>query len=245
MAGSMATDRLTHPRRPARSRAGRTGRRADRWSASEHAARSRAAALVFLVVYVVARLIPLGSRIDESLRGIRDGTTTAAVWAAALLNTMTAASVIVIALTLCLVVWRRSGLRAGVESALTIAIGPALAESLKAVLPAVGHRSGAHWVIGSSFPSGHTSTVTVLCLTLLTLAPSASPSPLSSAWGWMLRVTAFVVPIVIGVATIVTGWHRPGDVVGGVLVAIAVHHGVRAVSPRRATTGTRSSAATT
>lgn len=239
MTGPMATDRLTHPHRPAPTG---VGRGADRWSASQHAARARAAALALVVVYVLVRLIPVGSRIDESLRGVRDGTTAAAEWAAALLNTMTAVSVIVIALTLCVVVWRRAGLRAGVESAVTIAVGPALTETLKAVLPAVGHRTGAHWVIGSSFPSGHTATVTVLCLTLLTLAPS----PSSSTWGWMLRVPAFVLPIVIGVSTIVTGWHRPGDVVGGVLVAIAVHHGVRAVSRRRrATTATRSSATTT
>lgn len=245
MASSTATDRLTPLHRPARAG---VGRGADRWSASEHAVRARVAALAFIVVYVVARLVPLVSRVDEGLHGVHDGSGTAAEWAGALLGTMTPVSVIVIALLLCGLAWRRWGLRAAVEAALTIAVGPALAELFKAVLPVVGHRSEAHWVIGSSFPSGHTAIVTALCLTLLVVAPSrsASPSssPLSSVWGWLLRLLAFALPVAVGVSTVVTGWHRPGDVVGGALVAIAVHHGVRALSRRRATTGIRSSSAT-
>lgn len=244
MASSMAPDRLTHPRRPARGRVGRVSRRVDRWSASEHAARSRTAALAFLVVYVVARLIPLGSRIDESLRGAHHGGT-AAEWSGALLVTLTPSRTIVVALALCVAVWRRSGLRAGSESAVSIGLAFGLAESLKAVLPTVVLptvvlSTGPHLVIGSSFPSGHTATVTALGLTLLTLSPEPSPP-----WGWMLRGSATLLPLTVGVTLVVAGWHSAGDVVGGLLLAIAVHHGVRAVSRRRATTGTRLSAATT
>ncbi|MDN5767045.1 MAG: phosphatase PAP2 family protein [Humibacillus sp.] len=216
----------------------------DRWTASEHAVRARAAALALLVAYIVVRLVPLVSRIDEGLRGVHDGNGIAAGWAGALLGTMTPVSVVVIALLLCGLAWRRYGLRASVESALTIAVGPGLAELFKDVLPVVGHHSEAHWVIGSSFPSGHTAIVTVLCLTLLVVAPSRSSSFLSTTWGRMLRLLAFALPVAIGVSTVIVGWHQPGDVVGGVLVALAVHHGVRAVSRRRATTGTPSLSAT-
>lgn len=203
--------------------------------------RARAAALALVVVYIVVRLVPLVSRTDRGLRGVHDGTGVAAQWAGALLGTMTPVSVVAIALMLCGLAWCRWGLRAGVESALTIAVGPALAELFKAVLPVVGRRSEAHWVIGSSFPSGHTAIVTALCLTLLVVAPTCSTAPF---WGWLLRLLTFALPVAIGVSTVIVGWHRPGDVVGGVLVVLVVHRGVRAVSRRRATTGARSSSAT-
>lgn len=232
----MTTEQMTH-RSPAAG--GSKGRGAGPWPASDHAARARAAALAFAIVYVVARLVPLGAQLDERVRGGHDAGSVAAQWSADLLSLLTPVSVVTAALVLCIIAWRRSGLRASVETALAVALAPGLAETLKALLPAVSDRAGAHLAIGSSFPSGHVAAVTALCLALLAVLPTSSAPPSGMTWGAMLRAPVVLLPFVVGVATVLVGWHRPGDVVGGVLIAIVAHHGVRALT-RRATTGPRS-----
>ena len=240
MASSMTTDEMTTRNHSTR---GSAGRGAGRWPASEHAARTRTAALALVVVYVIARLVPLGSQLDESMRGVHDGSGVAEQGARDLLHTLTPASVVTVALVLCVVAWRRSGLRAGLETALAIGLAPGLAEAMKTVLPAISHRMGGHLVIGSSFPSGHVAAVTALCLAWLAVSSSPSSSlsssPASSSWRWVRRVPAVLLPVAVGVSTVLVGWHRPGDVVGGVLVALVAHHGVRALTRRQPWPGPR------
>jgi membrane-associated phospholipid phosphatase len=74
-------------------------------------------------------------------------------------------------------------------------------------------------VVGSSthnsFPSGHVAVATALLLAFaLVLPPAARP--------WVL-VPGSVAVVVVAASTMITGWHRLSDLVGGALVAGVLH----------------------
>lgn len=69
---------------------------------------------------------------------------------------------------------------------------------------------GVTWTMANSLPSGHmTVAASVLAAALLSVAPR---------WRWLLAATGAVYAAGTGIATVVVGWHRPGDVVAAVLV---------------------------
>ncbi|HEX6340346.1 phosphatase PAP2 family protein [Umezawaea sp.] len=74
-------------------------------------------------------------------------------------------------------------------------------------------------VVGSSahnsFPSGHVAVATALVLAFVLVLPPAVR--------WWALVPGVPVVVVVGASTMVTGWHRLSDLVGGVLVASALH----------------------
>ena len=74
-------------------------------------------------------------------------------------------------------------------------------------------------VVGSSthnsFPSGHVAVVTALVLAFLLVLPPAAR--------WWVLVPGAAAVVVVGASTMITGWHRLSDVVGGALVAAVLH----------------------
>ncbi|WP_433534022.1 phosphatase PAP2 family protein [Micromonospora sp. CA-249363] len=66
----------------------------------------------------------------------------------------------------------------------------------------------------NSFPSGHVAVATALALAFLLVAPGA-------ARRWLVVPAAAGVSV-IGAATMIAGWHRFSDVLGGVLLSLAL-----------------------
>lgn len=193
--------------------------------ASWHATRASWAVLALLTLYVGFSLTPVGSSLDQSMRAARDDSGTALVWLSNhLLDAIDALTVATATLGLTAVAWRRAGRVAGVETALGIGSALGLAEAMKTLLPTLSHGPDGHLVMGGSFPSGHVAVTTALVLATLAVA---GPRLMKVLW-----LPALVLPGLTAVATIAVGWHRPSDAMGGVLAAVAAHHGVRAFSSR-------------
>ncbi len=71
----------------------------------------------------------------------------------------------------------------------------------------------AAYAVGNSFPSGHVTLVASLGFACILVAPRALRTPVS--------IVVAVGIAAVGVSTIMSGWHRLADVVGGILVALA------------------------
>jgi membrane-associated phospholipid phosphatase len=84
--------------------------------------------------------------------------------------------------------------------------------------------------VTNSFPSGHTTVVTSLVLAVLLVSPRSSR--------WLVELAGSVSVAVIGVGTVVSTWHYPSDVIGGLLVpliwGLAVLATISVVEPSRA-----------
>lgn len=63
----------------------------------------------------------------------------------------------------------------------------------------------------NSFPSGHVAVATALVLVFLLVVPPAAR--------WFVLVPGAALVVVVAAATMITGWHRLSDLVGGALVA--------------------------
>lgn len=83
----------------------------------------------------------------------------------------------------------------------------ATAEMLKAGLPRPG---GGH--LRNSYPSGHTAGIGGLAAMALVLAPEQAAA---------VSAVGASATLAVGAATVVARWHRPSDVVGAALVAVA------------------------
>jgi membrane-associated phospholipid phosphatase len=67
----------------------------------------------------------------------------------------------------------------------------------------------------NSFPSGHVAVATGLLLAFMLVLPPAAR--------WWFFVPGAVGVVIIAAATMITGWHRLSDVIGGVLVAAVLY----------------------
>lgn len=216
-AGPLSTEHVTHI---CGSAAGAPDRE------SHHARRAGWAALVLLTLYVGFKLTPVGSSLDQSMRAARDDSGAVLLSLSRhLLGALSPVTVTAATMALTVLAWRRAGRVAGAEIVFGISLSLALAEAMKTVLPTLSHRPGGHLVLGGSFPSGHVAVTTGVVLALLSVT---GPRLMRLLW-----LPGIVLPAAVAVATIVVGWHRPSDAVGGVLAAVVAHHGVRAVTAHR------------
>lgn len=103
----------------------------------------------------------------------------------------------------------------GLAAALFVMVAGAnlTTQALKEVLERPNLLGRAAYAVGNSFPSGHVTLVASLGFACILVAPRAMRTPV--AIGVSLVVAA------VGVSTIMSGWHRLADVVGGILVALA------------------------
>jgi membrane-associated phospholipid phosphatase len=79
---------------------------------------------------------------------------------------------------------------------------------------------------GNSLPSGHTTLAVALGVALVVALPRAL-RPVAA-------VAATGAALLVGVATMVAGWHRPSDLVAAVAVVAGVGAAVRLVEELRA-----------
>ncbi len=107
--------------------------------------------------------------------------------------------------------------RGGFGLAVTVAIvivGPNVtSQVLKDLLERPNLLGTAAYAIGNSFPSGHVTIVASLGLACILVVPRQLRT--AAALGVAVLVGA------VGLSTIIAGWHRLGDVVGAVLIALA------------------------
>jgi hypothetical protein len=107
---------------------------------------------------------------------------------------------------------RRAALGAVVAGTMVVAV--LAAELLKELLPRPELVSGPGWLLRNSFPSGTAAVASAVAVGLLLVAPSRLR--------WAALPAGAIYAAVIGEATQATGWHRLSDVIGSVLVVIAV-----------------------
>lgn len=98
---------------------------------------------------------------------------------------------------------------------------------------------GLFYPLPNSFPSGHATAAASIAVGLILVVPPLLRAP--------VVVLSAVVIAVVGVSTLVTGWHRMADAVGGTFVAsswgaglgalLAWRHGVERAGPRAAELG--------
>jgi len=80
---------------------------------------------------------------------------------------------------------------------------------------------GLFYPLPNSFPSGHATAVASIAVGLLLVVPALLRAP-------VLVLSAAVVALV-GVSTLMTGWHRMADAIGGTVVATSWGAGVAAI----------------
>jgi membrane-associated phospholipid phosphatase len=114
---------------------------------------------------------------------------------------------------------RRAALGGVVAAAMIVSVGAA--ELLKAVLPRPELVTGPVWLLRNSFPSGTAAVASAVAIGALLVAPGRLR--------WLALAAGALYAAVIGEATQATGWHRLSDVVGSMLIVIAVASGALVV----------------
>lgn len=126
-------------------------------------------------------------------------------------------------------------------AALSVVIGANVTTQLlkQILLDRTDLLDGLFYPLPNSFPSGHVTAVASIAVGLLLVIPPLLRAP--------VVVLSAVVVAVVGVSTLVTGWHRMADAVGGTFVAtswgaglaalLAWRRGVQGVGPRTAELG--------
>ena len=168
-------------------------------------------AIAFVALYLTLVGTAVGQQLDEAaMRRLAAVDSTA--WAELILwgvsaSSMLVATGVVIAATALL-----RGRRAAVIGALAAGSVVLVAQLLKAGLERPMLLAGP---AGNSFPSGHVAAVLGLGVALVIALPRAGR--------WAVAVL-LVGPVagLTGLATVVLQWHRPSDVVGSLLLAIAI-----------------------
>jgi len=172
---------------------------------------------VFVVAYVIFVLMPAGQILDdEMLEAFRAEklTRTALTGALHWINLVT---ILLAAMVMVLLGAVRHRFTIGIVAVVSFAAAIVLAEAVKLVLPRPAHQPELDEALGrvgvDTYPSGHSTIITAGVIALL-WAWGATNRP---AW-----VVGAGVIIVVVSATVVAGWHRPSDGIGGISLAIAV-----------------------
>jgi membrane-associated phospholipid phosphatase len=164
---------------------------------------------VFLAVYAIFVHTGTGQHLDTvAINHVGQAASTRAA-VAVVLDWITRGLIVLVSVA-CVVIAairRRWVLAAG---ALVVVAGANLTtEVLKKV---VLDRPDFGYGTSNTFPSGHTTVITSLVLAVLLVAPRSSR--------WLVELGGSVAVAVIGVGVVVTTWHYPSDVVGGLLVPL-------------------------
>jgi membrane-associated phospholipid phosphatase len=117
-------------------------------------------------------------------------------------------------LAVCVIGLSRRVFRRTTVAVMLMGVAAALAQLLKTGLdrPDLAQRIR---YTDNSFPSGHVTVAAVCVFALLLVVP-----PLAR---WFVAVPGAVWAGAVGISTLVVGWHRPSDVLGGVLLAAACY----------------------
>jgi membrane-associated phospholipid phosphatase len=123
------------------------------------------------------------------------------------------ASAAMAALGLAALAFVRGGVGSAVATAVMIGGANVTSLVLKATLPRPDLLGASAYAPGNSFPSGTVTLVASIMLAAILIAPRRLRTPTA--------VVASIVTAAVGTSTIIAGWHRLGDVAGGVLIALS------------------------
>jgi membrane-associated phospholipid phosphatase len=167
------------------------------------------AVAAFLATYLVFVRTGTGQHLDQvAVDHVGQGTQTRAA-VANMLALMTSGLIILVSCACVIIAAIRNRWLLAAGALVEVAGANITTELLKKVVlsrPDFGHG------VKNSFPSGHTTVVMSLALAVLLVSPRASR--------WLVELAGSVCVAVIGVGTVVTTWHYPSDVIGGLLVPL-------------------------
>lgn len=154
----------------------------------------------------------------------------------ALLGTLRVPTIAIILLACLLIALVRRQPVTGFTVIVAFALAILSAEALAAVIPRPDLAADLTTLVdndgANTFPSGHAAIATGLCLAVITV----------SAPRWRPAATGFGLAFspVVACSTVIAGWHRPSDAVGGIALttawmslAVALLAGQRAVAVQR------------
>jgi membrane-associated phospholipid phosphatase len=194
-------------------------------------------ALATGAVYLFTVGTPLGQLVGELILGGRALGLERVLNAEDVLATFSRAALLIGAVAVVAIALLQGRPRLAVTALLAIIGANLTTQLLKFVLLSrTDLLDGLFYPLPNSFPSGHATAVASVAVGLLLVAPALLRAPL-------LIVSAVIVALV-GVSTLVTGWHRMADAIGGTFVAtswgagagaiLTWRRGVEAVGPRTA-----------
>lgn len=178
--------------------------------------------VALLAIYVLFVRTRWGQHLDDLAYQGRDATRTrAGRRSERLLRSVTVSSLAMLTLAFMLVSLARRRWRLAL--AVVVAIGGAIVttELLKHIVFVRPVYPGIGGFDLNSYPSGHATIGTSLALALVMVSPQR--------WRWFAGIVAVFITAAFGFGVLVTGWHRPSDVLGAYCVALGWFSAVTAV----------------
>ena len=180
------------------------------------------AALVAGLSYVVTVGTRTGQLVSELILGGRPASSDVVVAADRVLDSLSRSTLIAGAIALVTIAVLQRRPRLAVAAVLVVIGANVSTQLLKAVvLDRSDLLDGMFYVLPNSFPSGHATAAASIAVGLLLVLPPLlrAPTVLASA----------IVVAIVGASTLIAGWHRMADAIGGVFVATAWGAGLAAV----------------
>ena len=172
------------------------------------------AALVAIGLYAVTVRTRVGQLVGELILGGRPASSPIVADAEQVLATLSRTSLVIG--TLCVITIALAQRRPWLAAAATVAIVGANASTqmLKVViLDRTDMLDGLFYPLPNSFPSGHATAAASIAVGALLVLPPLLRAP--------TVILSSIIVAVVGVSTLLAGWHRMADAVGGVFVATA------------------------
>jgi membrane-associated phospholipid phosphatase len=183
--------------------------RSDPASATRAAGVIFVSVLVFTAVYVVFVRTGTGQRLDQvAINHVTQNEATREA-VGTVLDAITRGLIVVVSAACVVIAAMRKRMALAVGALVEVAGANLTTEALKKV---VLSRPDFGYGATNTFPSGHTTVIMSLVLAVLLVAPRPTR--------WLVELAGSVAVAVIGVGTVVTSWHYPSDVIGGLLVPL-------------------------
>ncbi|RLV50455.1 phosphatase PAP2 family protein [Nocardioides mangrovicus] len=200
--------------------------------------RGGAAALVGTVallglLYALVVLWPLGRWVDERVTvRVAQAAGREAHTAETLLALESAATVAAVLVAVLVVGVVRSRVPDAIAAVAAAGLAALATETLKLAVLSRPETSGFSLLPGTgSFPSGHVTIAVATAVAVVRVAPPRARA--------VTGVVAATLSGLVGAAVVVAGWHRPGDVAAGVLVAVIAHQATALAAARLSRSGRR------
>lgn len=183
---------------------------------------SAAAAVVAAALYVGTITTRTGQLLGELMLGGRPASPIVVASAEQLLASLSRSSLVLgVAVVVGIALLQRRRFLA-IAALATIAAANVTTQLLKLlVLDRADLLDGLFYPLPNSFPSGHATAASSIAVGLLLVLPPLLRAP--------TVVLSSIVVALVGIATLVAGWHRMADAVGGVYVATAWAAGIAAL----------------
>jgi membrane-associated phospholipid phosphatase len=169
------------------------------------------ALLLFLILAIVGLFTRQGQAFDQLVLDVAMRGQASVEWLTeALTQSVTIITVAVTAALAMLVAAIRGRFALAVRAGVMVVGANLMTQVLKSFLISRPYM-GIGFDLPNSFPSGHTTVLMSLALALVVVTPRQART-----------IVAFIASIVVGAAIVVivmSGWHRPSDVIGGILVS--------------------------